>query len=234
MLRYASRLGCATLRNVVRGRNTTARQPLAYGLQRFCSDLTNPEKSPIEILPLPEGLSGEEFGLYEVLGTEGTGAEGKGFASVLAVHGPPELWTYQKEPLHGASGGSYAVIEAGGTQHKVSADNSLYLNRINGEVNTQVVFDKVLLVGSVAWSIFGRPYIPTAKVIATIEEQTLSGKVIVAKFKKRKGYTRRQGHRQHVTRVRINEVVVDMPTIQNLKPLEMPLDPLRPPLPNHY
>ncbi len=210
----------------------TLHRPLAYQTRQFCSDVPKPGQRPLEILPLPEGLSGDKFELYELLGTEGTDG-GKGLTSVFAVHGPPETWSYQEDPLHGANGGCYAVMEAGGRQHKVVADNALYLNRIDGDVNEQVVFDKVLLVGSIAWSVFGRPYIPTAKVLATIEEQTLSGKVIVAKFKKRKGYRRRQGHRQNVTRVRINEVVFDMPTVDGMKPLEIALDPFRPPLSNH-
>lgn len=190
-----------------------------------------PPKQPIEVLPLPEGISGDEFQFLEVLDSAPENVEG--LNTVIAIHGPPELMTNQKEPLYGANGGCFAVIEAGGTQHKVSADNAVYINRIAGEVNTQVTFDKVLLLGSVAWTVFGRPYIPFARVIATIEEQTLSGKVMVTKFKRRKGYTRRQGHRQKVTRLRINHVQFDMPGKKDIIPHEIKLDPLRPNLPNN-
>lgn len=169
--------------------------------------------------------------MYEIVGTEGT-YEGKGLTSIFAVHGPPEQWSDKEDILHGAHGGCFAVFEAGGTQHKVTADNALFLNRIPGDINEKVVFDRVLLVGSVAWSVIGRPYIPTASVVATIEEQTRSAKVMVTKFKKRKGYLRRKGHRQNVTRIRINEVLFDLPDASQLVPFEVELDPNRPPLPN--
>lgn len=198
---------------------------------RFCS-YTTPKNEPLEILPLPEGISNDRMQMYEIIGTEGTAGDGRGFTSVFAVHGPPELWSNQKEVLHGANGGCFAIFEAGGTQHKVTADNALYLNRIDGEVNEQVVFDKVLLLGSIQWTVFGRPYIPGATVVATIEEQTRSGKVHILKFKKRKGYRRLKGHRQSVTRIRINEVVYPLPTKEILKPFEIELDPKRPPLSN--
>lgn len=187
------------------------------------------EKKSLEIYPLPDGVSGDRFQLLDIGGTE-VGDDGQ--VTVLAVHGPPELWSRHEEPLYGANGGIFAVIEAGGTQHKVCADNALYLNRIQGEVNTQVVFDKVLLLGTVGWTAFGRPYIGGARVLATIEEQTLSGKVMVTKFKKRKGYMRRKGHRQNVTRVRINEVQFQFPSKELITPHEIELDPLRPPMPN--
>lgn len=170
--------------------------------------------------------------MFELLGTEGTGKDEDGYTSVLTVHGPPEGWQREGEPLYGANGGCFAVIEAGGKQLKVVADNSFYINRIPGEVNESVVFDKVLMVGTVAWSVFGRPYIPTATVLGTIEEQTLSGKVMVAKFKKRKGYRRRQGHRQNVSLIRVNEVKFDLPDASGLSPFEIELDPMRPPASN--
>ncbi len=203
-----------------------------YKQQRAAFFSGKPPPEEPEILPLPEGISGDKFQMFELQGTEGTGPDGDGYTSVLTVHGPPKGWLRGGEPLYGANGGIFAVIEAGGSQHKVVADNAFYINRIKGDVNESVVFDKVLLVGTIAWSVFGRPYIPTASVIGTIEEQTLSGKVHIAKFKKRKGYRRRQGHRQNVTRIRINEVKFSLPDASLLTPFEVEYDPLRPPLPN--
>lgn len=234
---YSRRLARRTNINNITTTTTTSTSIQAYPHSTRCLCTTSelagpgPPKHPIEVLPLPEGVSGDEFQLLEVLDTAPRDVDG--FNTVIAVHGPASAMTNQSEVMYGANGGCFAVIEAGGTQHKVCADNAFYLNRIPGEVNTEVVFDKVLLLGSVRWTMFGRPYIPFAKVTATIEEQTLSGKVMVTKFKKRKGYTRRQGHRQRVTRVRINQVQFVMPKKDVIIPHQIELDPLRPNLPSN-
>lgn len=190
------------------------------------------EPAEIERLPLPPGVSGDKFGLYEVHGTAKDWREVSGDNAVVAVHGPEELWV-PAPGNPGASGGMFAVIAAGGTQHKVSGDDVLYINRIKGDINEQVIFDEVLLVGAYDWSLFGRPLIRTASVLATIEEQSLTSKVMVTKFKKRKGYTRRKGHRQPVTRLRIEEIRFEFPTAEEITPYEVRYDPRRPPLPSH-
>jgi large subunit ribosomal protein L21 len=69
------------------------------------------------------------------------------------------------------------------------------------------VFDKVLLVGTNEYTSIGRPYVGSCKVLATIEENTLSDKVIVFKKKRRKGYQNNAGHRQELTQVRILKVI---------------------------
>lgn len=185
----------------------------------------------IERLPLPPGISGDKFGLYELPGTAKDMGELRGDPAVLSVHGPEELWT-PVEGNAGAAGGVFAVIAAGGTQHKVSPDDVLYVNRITGEVNERVRFEDVLLVGAYDWTVWGRPLIATASVVGTVEEQTATGKVMVTKFKKRKGYQRRKGHRQPITRVRIEEVRFEWPD-GGITPYEVKLDPRRPPQPNH-
>lgn len=187
----------------------------------------------LEVLPLPEGISNDRFQMYEIQGTAGTD-NGEGLNTILAVHGPPELLMRGDDrPLEGAGGGCFAIIEAGGTQYKVMHDDAFYMNRTAGEVNEPITFDKILLIGSLQWTMIGRPYIPDARVIGTVEEQTLSGKLYVVKFKKRKGYRRKQGHRQKVTRVRVNEVQYVMPPASLLEPYEVEFDPKRPPLPNN-
>lgn len=190
------------------------------------------EPEGIERLPLPPGVSGDKFGLYELHGTAKDWKDVSGDNAVVAVHGPEELWA-PAPGNPGASGGIFAVIAAGGTQHKVTGDDVLYINRIGGDINEQVAFDEVLLVGAYDWTVFGRPLIRTASVLATIEEQSLTGKVMVTKFKKRKRYTRRKGHRQPVTRLRIEEIRFEFPKAEEITRYEVPYDPRRPPLPNH-
>lgn len=183
--------------------------------------------------PLPQGISGDKFGLYELLDSSKDFGSVEGENAVMAVHGPEEQCAPRGLEEHGAAGGIFAVIATSGTQYKVMPDDVLYTNRIKAEVNEQVTFDSVMLVGTLDWSVFGRPLIREAKVIATVEEQARSGKIHVIKFKKRKGYRRRQGHRQPITRFRINEIQYSLPDASMIRPYEVPFDPKRPPLPNH-
>lgn len=183
--------------------------------------------------PLPEGVDGSKFGLYDLQGTARSMGDTKGEDAVLGVHGPIEQWAPYGLEGHGAEGGMFAVFAAGGTQHKVSVGDIVYTNKIEGEVNTTHTFEDVLLIGAVDWSVFGRPLIQTAKVLATIEEQTKSGKIYIHKFKKRKGYRRKMGHRQLITRFRIDEIVFEFPEKERISVHDViPLDP-RKPVPSH-
>jgi large subunit ribosomal protein L21 len=84
------------------------------------------------------------------------------------------------------------------------------LEKINGlEVGDTFFFDNVLLVASDEYTSVGRPFVRSAKVLATIQEHSLTDKVIVFKKKRRKGYQRNQGHRQAVTIVKILKIVHD-------------------------
>lgn len=189
-------------------------------------------EEPLERLPLPPGLSGDRFGLYEVQGTAKDWKGVKGENAVVAVHGPEEEWA-PAMPNEGAAGGVFAVVVAGGTQHKVMVGDVMYTNRMKGEVNEEVELGEVLVVGAYDWTLFGRPLIRGAVVRALVEEQTSSGKVIVTKFKKRKGYLRRTGHRQPITRFRICDIAYEFPSKEHITEYHVPYDPNRPPMPNH-
>lgn len=186
-----------------------------------------------EILPLPEGVDGSRMGLYEIVGSEGTGPNGKGARAVFGVHGPREYWLGGGGNIESAAGGSFAVIDLSGRQYKVMAGDVLYTNRIPGEVNTTISLDRVVLLGTMLYSIFGRPHIPGAVVKATVESQTKTAKVMVTKFKKRKGYLRRNGHRQPITRIHIDSIDYDVPAGNLIVPHEVPYDPMRPPTSNN-
>ncbi|CAN8075223.1 unnamed protein product [Agarophyton chilense] len=187
----------------------------------------------IERVPLPPGLSNDKFGLFEVLESSQDLRHVKGRNAVVGIHGPTELWLPKGIEGHGASGGIWAAIATSGTQYKVMKGDVLYTNRYAGEVNTQIAFDSVLAIGAFDWTLFGRPAIRHAKVLATIEEQTKSAKVMVTKFKKRKGYLKRKGHRQPITRFRIDQIVYEWPDAEMIRPYDVPFHPNRPPLPNH-
>lgn len=104
--------------------------------------------------------------------------------------------------------GMFAVTQIAGAQHKVMKDDIVLSEKLeDAKVGEQLIFDKILLVGTREYTAIGRPYLGTARVYATVEEQTLSNRIIVFKKKRRKNYKRTQGHRQQLTVLRIDKVV---------------------------
>ena len=102
----------------------------------------------------------------------------------------------------------YAIVQSGGKQYRVSEGDVVDVERLSGDVGQQVNFDDVLAVGHQDGIQFGTPTLSTAKVVGTIADQGKSKKVLVFKFKRRKMYRRKQGHRQLFTRVRIDEIAL--------------------------
>ncbi|MBT8135981.1 MAG: 50S ribosomal protein L21 [Gammaproteobacteria bacterium] len=100
----------------------------------------------------------------------------------------------------------YAVIRTGGKQYRVTEGSSLKVEKIEGAEGDSVEFNDVLLVGNGADVTVGAPVVAGSKVTATVEEQGRSRKVDVVKFKRRKGYKRQHGHRQHFTKVRVTSI----------------------------
>lgn len=100
----------------------------------------------------------------------------------------------------------YAVIKTGGKQYRVEEGDTLALERLEGDTGAQVSFDEVLLVGADNATTIGRPLVQGATVKATIVEQGRAKKVIIFKFRRRKNYKRKKGHRQYFTRVRIDAI----------------------------
>lgn len=100
----------------------------------------------------------------------------------------------------------YAVIKTGGKQYRVEQGDTLALERLDGDTGTQFSFDEVLLLGSEDVTTIGRPLVQGASVKATIIEQGRAKKIIVFKFRRRKNYKRKKGHRQYFTRVRIDAI----------------------------
>lgn len=101
----------------------------------------------------------------------------------------------------------YAVIQTGGKQYRVKEGDFLYVEKLPGERSDKVIFDQVLLIGgSSAEPQLGAPYLEKAKVACEIVEQFRAKKILVYKFKRRKKYRKRQGHRQYHTRLRVTQI----------------------------
>jgi large subunit ribosomal protein L21 len=100
----------------------------------------------------------------------------------------------------------YAVIKTGGKQYRVEKGATLSFERLDGEPGTPVTFEEVLLIGTENATRLGRPTVAGATVSGTIVEQGRARKVVVFKFRRRKNYKRKKGHRQYFTRVRIDAI----------------------------
>ncbi len=100
----------------------------------------------------------------------------------------------------------YAVVNTGGKQYKVQKGETLRIEKIPGEVGSQVTFDKVLMVADGENVRLGQPLLEKAAVLASIVEQDKAKKILVFKYKRRKRYRRKQGHRQPYTAIRIDGI----------------------------
>lgn len=100
----------------------------------------------------------------------------------------------------------YAVIRTGGKQYRVEEGDVVKIEKIDGDRGTELTFDDVLLVGNDDETHVGTPTVAGASVSGTIVEQDRDKKIVVFKFRRRKNYIRKQGHRQSYTRVRISGI----------------------------
>jgi large subunit ribosomal protein L21 len=100
----------------------------------------------------------------------------------------------------------YAVVSSGGKQYRVEAGNELILERVPGDAGASITFDRVLLVGDGEAVTVGTPTVQGASVSGTVLGEALGPKLIIFKFKQKATYRRKNGHRQHLTRVRIDEI----------------------------
>ena len=99
----------------------------------------------------------------------------------------------------------YAVIETGGKQYKVEQGDVVFVEKLDVAEGETVKFDKVLAVGGDSISV-GAPYVSGASVEAKVAKNGKSKKVIVYKYKPKKGYHKKQGHRQPYTKVEITAI----------------------------
>lgn len=99
----------------------------------------------------------------------------------------------------------YAVIRTGGKQYRVTEGDRLRVEKLPGEVGLDITLDEVLMLGGDKVAI-GKPLVAGAKVMARIVAQDRDKKVIVFKFRRRKNYRRKRGHRQPFTELKITGV----------------------------
>jgi len=103
----------------------------------------------------------------------------------------------------------FAVIKSGGRQYKVSAGDRLEVNRMAVEIGKQVQFDEVLLISDAGATMVGSPIVENAMVLATATAHARGEKLIVFKYKSKKRYRHKRGHRQELTVFTIDDIVAD-------------------------
>ncbi|GAA4408550.1 hypothetical protein GCM10023189_05290 [Nibrella saemangeumensis] len=102
----------------------------------------------------------------------------------------------------------YAIVEIAGQQFKVEKGRTVYTHRLEGDADAALVFDKVLLVDNDGSITVGAPLVEGASISAKIVEHLKGEKVIVFKKKRRKGYKKKNGHRQYLTKVLIEDITL--------------------------
>ena len=99
----------------------------------------------------------------------------------------------------------YAIIKTGGKQIQVEAGQEIYIEKLHAEAGDTVTFDEVVMIGGETTRI-GTPLVEGATVTGEVERHGRGQKIVVFKFKRRKGYRRKQGHRQPYTKVVIKSI----------------------------
>lgn len=101
----------------------------------------------------------------------------------------------------------FAVIKTGGKQYKVQEGDVLQIEKLSLEKDKKVVFDQVLLIDDEEKTLIGTPFVENAQVQAVVLENFKDDKVIVFKKKRRKQYRKKTGHRQELTKLRVEKIV---------------------------
>ncbi len=110
------------------------------------------------------------------------------------------------EILYGGAVIMYAVIATGGKQYKVEEGDFVFVEKIEGEVDDVITLDKVLALSAGDEVKFGTPYVEGATVEAKIVKQGKGEKIRIIKHKAKKGYRKRQGHRQPFTQLSVEKI----------------------------
>jgi large subunit ribosomal protein L21 len=101
----------------------------------------------------------------------------------------------------------YAIIETGGKQYRVQQGDTIEIEKLDFGTGDEVTFDAVLRVGEGNDLLIGQPNVVGSKVIGQLVRQDRGEKIVVGKYKRRKKYRRRTGHRQSISVVEIKEIV---------------------------
>ncbi len=101
----------------------------------------------------------------------------------------------------------YAIFETGGKQYKVAEGENCTVEKLQGEASSEVIFEKVLLIQDGDDVSVGTPYLEGAKISGRILSHGKGKKIIVFKYKSKKNYRKKQGHRQPFTLVKIEKIL---------------------------
>src|ERR1700760_1337372 len=137
---------------------------------------------------------------------------------VAAPRAPPPHSHKKDRPVRNGQTGSsmFAIIRTGGKQYRVKPNDVLKVEKLPGNAGETVTFNEVLAVGSDAGTAVGPPLLPGPTVSATLIAQDRLDKVIVFKKRRRQNSRRKNGHRQHVTVLRVAGIMAD----GHIQPLE--------------
>ena len=119
---------------------------------------------------------------------------------------PQQLLPTQARSDSGSGTRPYAIIETGGKQYRVAVGDTLSIEKLAVEPGSGITFDRVLMVGGDGSPKVGTPLVAGATVQAEVEQQFRGPKIVVFKYKPKKRYRRRTGHRQALTRVAITAI----------------------------
>ncbi len=100
----------------------------------------------------------------------------------------------------------YAIVETGGKQYRVKPGDVLDIERVDGELESEIRFDRVLAVSDGGGLRIGTPIVDGAVVTGKVLDHGRRDKIVVFKYKRRKNYRRKRGHRQWFTRVQVEEI----------------------------
>lgn len=101
----------------------------------------------------------------------------------------------------------YAIVKTGGEQVRVSAGDNICVEKINGDINSEIVIDKVLMISKDDKAVYGKPYVEGASVKAEIVAAGKGKKVLVLKHRAKKANKKLTGHRQPYTTLKIKEII---------------------------
>ena len=99
-----------------------------------------------------------------------------------------------------------AIIVTGGKQYKVAQGDTLFIEKLEAEAGAEITFDQVLAILNEDQATFGAPTVEGASVVATVVKNGKGKKIRVFKYNPKKGYRKRQGHRQPYTKVQISAI----------------------------
>ena len=102
----------------------------------------------------------------------------------------------------------YAVIKTGGKQYRVDPGKEVRVEKLDGELGDTVTFDQVLMASDGENIRVGKPFLEDTKVVGRITQQGKNKKILVFKYKRRKGYRKKMGHRQQFTQIKIDEITL--------------------------